>query len=487
MAVKLSPFGPNPQWVDANGNPASGYKLFFYAAGSSTKQNTYTDSTGDTANSNPIVLNSLGQPANAIWFTEGLEYKAVLAPSTDTDPPAAAIWTRDDLSGINDSNSATSQWLASGFTPTYVSATQFTVPGDQTSTLTVDRRVKCTVTAGTVYGYISVSAYTTLTTVTVVLDSGSLDSGLSAVEIGIITPGNTSLRVVNAMLDTTIVSDQTTVTPALTDYLLGSDTSDSDKNKKFLLAVLLGLVPKGQCYLSKDGSNLKLAPYNGNRIFINGQLETIPSAGVTLAPTSSAADTNYYIYAYMNSGTMTLEYSTTTHATDTSTGVEIKSGDSTRTLVGFARTITGPAWVDDATRIYVLSWFNRKLKKGNAAFTANRTVNAGVGPVEVNSELRVNWLSWSDELVNSKISGAAAVTGAATGSFSIGYDGTATISTSLGLHTSTASTCINLDDLYLPSEGNHYSTLIGTCSGGTSITFLGGSNGQVTQIVSVKG
>jgi hypothetical protein len=192
MAVNPSPLGPKPQIMLATGLPANGYKLFFYAAGSSTKQNTYTDSTGNTANSNPIVLNSLGQPATEIWFTAGESYKVVLAPSTDTDPPASPVWTIDNLEGINDATVSIDQWVTSGVTPTYVSGTQFTVQGDQTTAFHVGRRIKATVTAGTVYGYISASAYTSLTTVTVVLDSGSLDSGLSAVQLGLLTRINPS-------------------------------------------------------------------------------------------------------------------------------------------------------------------------------------------------------------------------------------------------------------------------------------------------------
>lgn len=194
MAVNLSPFGPKPQFELSSGLPAVGNKLFFYVAGSvNTKQNTYTDSTGSVANANPIVLDALGQPSTQIWFTAGQSYKVVYAPSTDTDPPTSPIWTVDNLTGINDTATAVDQWVASGLTPTFVSATQFTVPGDQTSALAVGRRVKCTVTAGTVYGRITVSAYTTLTTVTVVLDSGALDSGLSAVSLGFLTPDNSAI------------------------------------------------------------------------------------------------------------------------------------------------------------------------------------------------------------------------------------------------------------------------------------------------------
>lgn len=191
MAVKLAPV-PRQQYVDSSGNPYSGAKLFYYAAGTTTKQNTYTTSVGDVANTNPIVLDSSGRTPYGVWLTEGVNYKVVLSPSTDTDPPASPIFTEDVITGINSEDTA-SQWVASGSSPTYVSATQFTVAGDKTGTFLVDRRVKCTVTAGTVYGYISASAYTTLTTVTVVLDSGSLDSGLSAVEVGILTDTNSAI------------------------------------------------------------------------------------------------------------------------------------------------------------------------------------------------------------------------------------------------------------------------------------------------------
>lgn len=192
MSVKISP-SPRQQFEDGNGLPYSGAKLFTYVAGSTTKQATYTTSTGSTANSNPIVLDSAGRTPYGVWLTAGLTYKFVLAPSTDTDPPTSPIFTEDNISGVNDTTVSTSQWIASGLTPTYIGATQFSVVGDQTTELHVNRRLKLTVSAGTVYGKISVSAYTTVTTVTVVLDSGSLDSGLSAVEWSILSATNPSI------------------------------------------------------------------------------------------------------------------------------------------------------------------------------------------------------------------------------------------------------------------------------------------------------
>jgi hypothetical protein len=180
-------------WTSA-GAIASGYKLFIYLAGTTTKATTYQETTG-TANTNPVVLNSRGEVPYGVYVAAGSTYKLVLAPSTDSDPPVAAVWTRDNLSGTNDTTVTVDQWQASGFTPTYVSATSFTVTGDRTSTFQVGRRVKTTNTGGTIYSTITASAYSSVTTVTVVNDSGTLDSGLSAVSVGLLTATNPSLPI----------------------------------------------------------------------------------------------------------------------------------------------------------------------------------------------------------------------------------------------------------------------------------------------------
>jgi hypothetical protein len=194
MAVNPSPFGPKPQFMLATGAPAVGAQLFWYVAGSvGTKQNTYTDSTGGSANANPIVMNALGEPTTQIWLTAGVSYKAVLAPSTDTDPPTSPIWTIDNLKGINDTTTTQDQWLPFTGTPTYVSATSFTLVGDQTSTFGVGRRVKTTNTGGTVISTITASTFGAVTTVVVANDSGTLDSGLSAVSYGLLSSASDSM------------------------------------------------------------------------------------------------------------------------------------------------------------------------------------------------------------------------------------------------------------------------------------------------------
>lgn len=85
------------QFFDNNGDPASGYQLFAYEAGTSTKLDTYSDVTLLTPNTNPIILDSAGR---ATIFLQAASYKFVLATDTDTDPPTSPIWTVDNVGSV---------------------------------------------------------------------------------------------------------------------------------------------------------------------------------------------------------------------------------------------------------------------------------------------------------------------------------------------------------------------------------------------------
>lgn len=193
MAVKLSPVFNDAQF-DSSGNPYTGAQIFTYASGSTTPQTTYQDSGALSQHTNPIILNSRGEPPAPIWLTEGLTYKLYLTTPTDTNPPVTSVRVIDNVSGINDTTSAQDEWVASGSTPTYIGATSFSVSGDQTSTYTIGRRLKSTNSGGTVYSGVSASSFGGgITTVTVVNDSGTLDSGLSAVSLGILRADHSSI------------------------------------------------------------------------------------------------------------------------------------------------------------------------------------------------------------------------------------------------------------------------------------------------------
>lgn len=186
-AVYSLPWGPKPQFVDANGAPMSGGTVSTFLATSTTPQVTYTDSTGGTANPTTITLNTRGESPNEVWLTGGVSYKFILK-----DSAGATVWSVDGVSGVNDVSASVSEWVA-GPTPTFVSATSFTLAGDQTPTFRVGRRVKTTNSGGTVYSRITASVFGASTTVTVINDSSALDSGLSAVSYGLLDPLNVSI------------------------------------------------------------------------------------------------------------------------------------------------------------------------------------------------------------------------------------------------------------------------------------------------------
>src|SRR5882672_11315429 len=79
-------------------------QIFTYAAGTSTPQATFTDSTGATPNANPIILDANGRVPNEIWFTQGQVYKLVEQDQFSTtigtwdNVPATASAT--DISGL---------------------------------------------------------------------------------------------------------------------------------------------------------------------------------------------------------------------------------------------------------------------------------------------------------------------------------------------------------------------------------------------------
>lgn len=83
---------PHVTFVDASGNPCASCTLSSFVAGTSTPLATYTDSTGTSQNTNPIVLDASGG-AN-IWLNKLLSYKFVLK-----NPLGSTIWTVDQVSG----------------------------------------------------------------------------------------------------------------------------------------------------------------------------------------------------------------------------------------------------------------------------------------------------------------------------------------------------------------------------------------------------
>ena len=109
------------------------------------------------------------------------------------------------------SDSELQSWVLFPGTPTQTSATTFTLTGDQTETFTAGSRLRFT-DSSTLYGIVRSSAYTTLTTVTVVLDSGSLSGSLTEVYTSAITTAGkevptTAVTHLDANISTSVIYD----------------------------------------------------------------------------------------------------------------------------------------------------------------------------------------------------------------------------------------------------------------------------------------
>ena len=100
------------QFFTAAGVPLVGGKLYTYASGTTTPLATYTDSTANTANANPVILDSRGE-AN-VWFGPS-RYSLTLRDSLDN-----LIWT---ASGVNSVLGAQNDVIVATATQTV-----FTVP-----------------------------------------------------------------------------------------------------------------------------------------------------------------------------------------------------------------------------------------------------------------------------------------------------------------------------------------------------------------------
>ena len=157
MAFSLMP-EVKARFFDANGDPLNGGKVFSYIAGSSTPTDTYTDSTGGTANANPVILDSEGY-AN-IWLDEDIVYKIELKDSSDV-----SIFTTDNIvasggvsSGDNKVKTSSSDPVANYLTNKIVAGTDITLvvttdpAGD---TITINNAVGGTAIWGGITGTLS--------------------------------------------------------------------------------------------------------------------------------------------------------------------------------------------------------------------------------------------------------------------------------------------------------------------------------------------
>jgi hypothetical protein len=185
------------------------------------------------------------------------------------------------------------------------------------------------------------------------------------------------------------------------------------------------------------------------------------------------ADTLYYIYAFDDSDTLTLEASETAWELDADTGVPVMIGDETRTLCGMLYTAAGTpgTFVDSDARRLLANYYNRQRKDLHGTYSADRTFNNTANWADVNSEISLEFLTWADEAVFMAASGTVSTNSGGNAShMGFGIDSTTTPTSDVG-QTISASNQRNAWSLSLSkilTEGRHLLSLLGRVSGGTA-------------------
>lgn len=180
-----------------------------------------------------------------------------------------------------------------------------------------------------------------------------------------------------------------------------------------------------QCRLTRPSTaQILLSPFNGNLLTVNALARVIPDAGVALAPTGLTPLTLYYVYAWMNGAALALEASVTVPVVQAGTGIKVKTGDASRTLVGMVRPDAGPVFTDDGTVArMVRSYYNRPRVQMRRIMTGTNASTASNVWVECSAAMHCDFLMWSDEAVTAALAGAGAATGGIFSYFAIPFDG----------------------------------------------------------------
>jgi hypothetical protein len=119
--ASLSPT-PKLQFFGTDGLPLVGGKLYTYAAGTTTPLASYTDHTANTANTNPVILDSNGEAD--VWLPDTTSYKYILKDANDV-----TLYTVDYVAVPVTTNSFASPPVIGSGTPNSATFTDLNVTG----------------------------------------------------------------------------------------------------------------------------------------------------------------------------------------------------------------------------------------------------------------------------------------------------------------------------------------------------------------------
>lgn len=73
------------RFLDADGNPNAGGKIYSYTAGTTSPQPTYTDVDLEVEHTNPIILDAEGRPPGGVIYMARAGYKFVVTDANDVE------------------------------------------------------------------------------------------------------------------------------------------------------------------------------------------------------------------------------------------------------------------------------------------------------------------------------------------------------------------------------------------------------------------
>lgn len=236
-----------------------------------------------------------------------------------------------------------------------------------------------------------------------------------------------------------------------------------------------------------SGTVLTLAPKAGGWLWINGFNYAVP-ASLTVGNGGLAASTLYYVYAAISAGAMVLDPPSVTGYTVNASGIAVKSGDATRTLVGMCVTDGSSLFQGGLlTRSY---WQRPRSAFNQTSFSANHST-ASATFVELSSQIRNSFLVWAGENVDWSTSGGFNNSASGTNAFTgVGFDGTTPELQQAVVGGPSAGTVV-IGSIALRglksglSEGLHYATLLGASAGGTANWYGGASTPGAYDVIDI--
>ena len=283
---------PKQQIYGSDGNPLVGGKIYTYAAGTTTPLATYTDAGGLTANTNPIILNSLGQ-AN-IWLALASSYKFSVYTSADV-----LLYTVDNIATPIDYLSlVTSLESPPPIGSTAPNTGAFTTLAATTGTITT---VNSTTVSATTVNATTITATGTITAETLTFEGGG---SLTKVPESVIQPITASVAA-NALT--------VTLNPTTLDFRSATLTSGT---------VVSRVISSGISVVVSSGSTLGTIAATQSRIVVLAldNAGTVELAVVNIAGGNNLTETGV-ITTTAEGGAGAADSASTIYSTTARTGV----------------------------------------------------------------------------------------------------------------------------------------------------------------------